>query len=188
MKRKIQRKSNIMVFKNKKDLLPKVVFLFLITTSLVTTFTLSKYQSTVAGTNSANAAGFIVEVSSLPESSKDMVLDCMNNYNPMPSVDYKIKVSNTNNKNKTSQVGCKYSIIVSLPEALPDGIELSISDAEKAEVSEDKKTYTFKSKNVFLPGIIGEYTNIITFSASEEVIGNHELNDISINVISEQID
>ncbi len=188
MKRKFQKKSKFIVVKDKKDLLAKVVFMFFITTSLVTTFTLSKYQSTVAGTNSANAAGFVVEVSSLPESSKDMVLDCMNNYNPMPSVDYKIKVSNTNDKNKTSQVGCKYSIIITLPEALPEGIDLSVSDAEKAEVSEDKKTYTFKSKNVFLPGISKEYTNIITFSASEEVIGNHELNDISINVISEQID
>ena len=188
MKRKIQRKSNIMVFKNKKDLLPKVVFLFFITTSLVTTFTLSKYQSTVAGTNGVNAAGFVVEVSSLPESTKNMVLDCMNNYNPMPVAEYKIKVSNTNDKNKTSQVGCKYSIIITLPEALPEGIDLSISGAEEAGVSEDKKVYTFKSENVFSPGISEEFTNIITFSASEDIIGYHELKDISINVISEQID
>lgn len=188
MKRKIQRKSNIMVFKNRKDLLPKVVFLFFITTSLVTTFTLSKYQSTVAGVNSASAAGFIVEVTSLPESSKDMVLDCMNNYNPMPIAEYKIKVSNTNDKNKTSQVGCKYSIIITLPEALPEGIELSVSDAEKAGVTENNKVYTFKSKNVFSPGVSEEYTNIITFYASENIIGHHELKGISINVISEQID
>lgn len=188
MKRKLQKKIKLIVVKDKKDFLAKVVFMFFITTSFVTTFTLSKYQSTVAGINSANAASFVVEVSSLDESSKDMVLDCMNDYNPMPIAEYKIKVSNTNDNNKVSQVGCEYSIVVTLPERLPEGVELSVSDAEETEISEDKKVYTFKSIKTFTPAVTAEYTNIITFSASEDIIGYHELENISISVISEQID
>lgn len=176
------------MLKNKKDLLPKLIFLFFITTSLVSTLSMAKFQSTVAGVNSANAAAFVVQVTSLPENSNEIVLDCKNNYNPMPIAEYKIKVSNKNKINKISQVGCKYSIIVTLPEMLPEGVEMTVSDTEDVVISENKLEYTFKSRNIFLPSVASEYINIIKFSANENVTGYHNLKNINIKVVSEQID
>ena len=172
--------------KNRRSLMPNLIFLCLITTSIATTSTMSRYKYSTAGNSGADVAVFVAKANSVEGNPETITLDCKNSTTNFPSAEYEVTVTNTNN-NKISEVGMKYSIVVTSPTTLPEWITITVSDAELGVSSDDNRVYTFKSNNTFLPGVSATYTSTITFSANNNLIGNHTLEDIKISVVTEQI-
>lgn len=152
------------MMENKKDLMPKLVFLFFITTSIVTTLTLSKYESAMAGSTSAKVAAFVVDA--VGNGGDTLEIDC-NQENP--SVSYDIIVSNKM-ESSISQVGIKYNVIVEFSEVLPTGMEISLStDDETITYSGGQTNYVFENVGQFTASIEENNTHTLTLTGNTSV-------------------
>lgn len=163
-----------------QNLIPKLVFSVLITTIIVTTFSLSMYESTMAGTSDIGVASFIID--STGSDVDNLTIDC-NNDNPTVSYDLIV----TNKKDSSiSQVSIKYDLVVEFSEGLPTGI--TISDGTTTLNSADgQTTYLFSNIGDFSAGVEESNTHTITLTGSNEVLNAYSGN-ISIYVDATQID
>lgn len=167
---------------NSQSFLPKFIFLCIITTSIVTTMSFSKYQSTIAGTsNTARVSRPILNVTLAENQEKSLQIDCNEDDT---SVNYSIVVSNKEN-NVISEVSLKYDISVTFQSEVPDGLTLKI---DNKDLSKNGNTYTIKNIGQFSPSTINENTHTLTFEADPDIVRNCNLEDITITVHAEQID
>lgn len=167
--------------KNKQSFIPKLIFLYIITTSIVTTLSFSKYQTTVLGTNTVRVSKPVLNVEFDENQKKSQTIDC-NIENTV--VNYNIIISNSNNNN-ISEVSLGYDVIITLPIEDVDGLSIEI-DGIKA--TKEKNRYTIKNVGEFTPGQKSEHKHILTFKADSEVIRSCNLNNAKITVYAEQID
>ena len=139
---------------SKQNNMPKLIFLCLITTIIVTTLTLSKYESTLAGNSNA-----IVAVPVMDLSTNTISL----NINPIDEEKiYTFSVANIKDKQQ-SEVSMKYTIQIQSLENLPLEFELyaetdtrreknllsgngKITDPIVMGLEEEKHTYNLKIK------------------------------------------
>lgn len=163
-----------------QQLIPKLVFSVLITTIIVTTFSFSKYESTMAGSTNVAVASFIIGGNG--QTIEKLSLDC-NNENP--SVSYDLIVTNKKD-NYISQVTTKYDIVVEFSGQLPLGI--TISDGTTTLMSEEgKTTYTFSDVGVLYVGAEQNNNHTITLTGSNEVLSAYT-GTVSFYVDAIQID
>lgn len=144
--------------------------------------TLAKMVSTAGGSGSAQVAAFIVEA----EGSKEELLtvDCNSN---TANAAYSLSVTNEKN-GKVSEVSIKYNVIVTLPEALPNGVTVKLGD-KVATVSADKKTYTFKDVGTLPAGIKATHNCTLLFTADTKLVEEEYLIEkIKVSVHTEQMD
>ncbi|MBR6689459.1 MAG: hypothetical protein IKL68_05535 [Clostridia bacterium] len=162
--------------------LPKLIFMCLITTSIVTTLSFSKYQTTVTG-KSTNARVSVPRLSvALAEKQEDsLVIDCNTN---IKSVNYSIIVSNKEKEN-ISEVSLEYDIIITLPVEVASGLTVKV---DGKETTRNKNKYTISKAGNFKPSTSRSQTHTLTFEANPDVIRNCELNNIKVTVYAEQID
>lgn len=167
---------------NSQSFLPKFIFLCIITTSIVTTMSFSKYQSTIAGTsNTATVSRPILNVTLAENQEESLKINCNTDET---SANYSIVVSNKEN-NVISEVSLKYDIILTLPSAAPEGLTIKIDDNDAIQ---NGNTYTIENAGQFSPSSSGENTHTFTFKADPDVIRDCSLEDITITVYAEQID
>lgn len=167
--------------KSRRSLMPKLIFLSIITTSIVTTLSFSKYQTTVSSINTARISKPIINVEFTENQKQSQIIDC-NTENT--TVNYNIIVRNNDSEN-TSEVSLKYDVIITLPIEVSEGLLVEV-DGKSA--TKDKNTYTVKSLGNFTPNEKIENTHTLTFKANSEVIRSCNLKDAKITVYAEQID
>lgn len=160
--------------------IPKLMYFVIITTIIVTTFSLSKYESAIAGSSDVTVASFVFNATG---SDKDSLsIDCNSD---APTISYDVIVSNQKD-NSISQVAIKYDIIVEFSEPLPTGI--TISDGTTILNSVDGQiTYIFSDVGNFNAGIEKNNTHTITLNGSNEVINAYD-GTMSFYVDATQID
>ena len=168
--------------RNKQSFMPKFIFLCIITTSIVTTFSLSKYQSTLTGsTGTSSIAIPILNVTLAENQEENLKIDCNTDET---SANYEIIVSNKKN-NLTSEVSLKYDLILTLLSTAPDGLTIKIDNQTPTK---NGNTYTISNIGQFNSSTQSENTHTLTFEADPDVIRNCNLENITVTVYAEQID
>ena len=160
--------------------IPKLMYFVIITTIIVTTFSLSKYESAMAGSSSVNVASFVVNATG---SDKDSLsIDCNSD---TPIISYDVIVSNKKD-NSISQVAIKYDIVVEFSQPLPTG--LTLTDGTTSIDSIDGETnYMFSDVGNFSAGVEKSNTHTITLIGSNEVLTEYD-GTMSFYVDATQID
>ena len=155
--------------------------------TLTVGITLAKMVSTAGGSDSAQVAAFIVEADGTK--GEKLYIDCNTE-----AVTASCNFSVTNAKDgHVSEVSMKYDVIITLPEALPETITLSVGDGNgtvsESKASTDRKTFTFANMGRFEVGQEDTRSYTLTFTAdADSVMQDYMFKDIIISVRAEQID
>lgn len=163
-----------------QNLIPKLIFSVLITTIIVSTFSLSRFQTAKAGASDVSVAYFIVSATGSEEDK--LTLDCNSNN---PIVSYDVVVTNKKD-NSISGVTIKYDVVVEFSEALPSGITISDGKTTLNSV-EGQNIYLFNDIGNFSAGLEKSNTHTITLAGSSETLSTYSGN-MSIYVDATQID
>lgn len=175
------RKEDWKMRKNKTSFMPKFILLCIVTTSIVTTFSFSKYYTTLTSSTNTSRVSIPVLNVEVTDSQESLTIDCNT---ASSSVNYEIIVSNKED-NIISEVSLKYYIEISFPTEVPSGLTVKI-DEEYAIQSGN--TFIIKNIGIFSPGKINENTHIVTFEADPDIVRSDVFEDITIVVYAEQID
>lgn len=150
--------------------------------TLTVGITLAKMVSTAGGSGSAQVAAFIVEAEEGTPS--ELLIDCNTN---IKTATYAFAVTNTKD-GKTAEVSVKYDLIVTLPEALPAGVTMTIN-GKKAVVSADGKTYTLQNAGTFEAGQAATHNCTLLFTAGTNLVEeDYMFEKIQVSVHAEQVD
>lgn len=145
--------------------------------------TLAKMVSTASGSDSAQVAAFIVEATG--EDTDTLEIDCGK---ADRTVSYTFAVTNTKD-GKTAEVAFSYNVIVTLPEALPDGITMTL-DGKTGTASSDNKTVTFADKGHFEAGSSQTNTHRLVFSVpdADSILQDYVFENTIVSIRAEQLD
>lgn len=163
-----------------QNLIPKLMYFVIITTIIVTTFSLSRFESAKAGSIDAKVALFVVNATGSDKDS--MSIDC-NSDNPTTS--YDIVVTNKKD-NAISEVAINYDIVVEFSNSLPSGISLTLSN-KTIETTDENKIYKFSDIGSFDANIEKSNNHTITIAGSNEVLTAYN-GTVSFYVEANQID
>ena len=171
--------------------LPLAVYLaFLLVAALAFTgASFASYKTEAASSDSARVARFVVTAIPETNQSESLTLDSSN-----PSAEYRFTVSN-NDGGKVNETATKYSIVVTLPAALPNGVTMTltcVTDTTATEITPDisnsNKTYTFSDDGMmFSAAVSSTDTYTLTFAAQSSAESD-TLEGIKIIVNAEQVD
>lgn len=167
--------------------LPLAVYLaFLLVAALAFTgASFASYKTEAASSDSARVARFVVAAMPETNQSENLTLDSSN-----PSAGYKFTVSN-NDGSKVNETATKYSIVVTLPAALPNGVTMTLTcgtDTTAIANTQSGDTYTFSDDNMLFSAADARsdiYT--LTFAAQSSAESD-TLEGIKITVNAEQVD
>lgn len=153
----------------------------------VTGFGFAMYRSVVSGeANVPRVAAWVVNADAVTlGEDNSLAIDC-NTDTHIASYEFWVE----NNKDGvTAEVDVKYSIVVELSEALPNGLTMQLDGLAGTE-SLDGLSYTFVNDAwVFGAGETSSDTHELTFTADADVIENSfSISQISVTVKTEQID
>lgn len=172
--------------KKRKLRLPLSAYLsyLLITTVLLTGVSTSKFASTHSISDNARIA--VVELAGDKVDGQSTALDVGESIvDPNALVtSYSFYVTN-----QSSEVALEYSIVVTLPKALPAGLTMTMTpDGEAAEeaASVQNNTYLF-SGSTFQAGVTEQHTYTLTFTVTGDIAQEDTLTDIKIAATAEQI-
>ncbi len=162
-----------------ENLIPKLLYLAIITAIVAATTSLSKFESATVGTSEAEVAAFIIDVSG--ENEKSVI-----NLNEENTTDsYSIEVTNQKDQ-KVSGVSIEYDIELEFDPALPSGMIISVGTTT-LDTEEGKEIYIFEESGTFAAGNEASNTHTITITGDigelEEYCG-----EMSIYVDAAQID
>lgn len=167
--------------------LPLAVYLaFLLVAALAFTgASFASYKTVATGSDSARVARFVVTAIPETNQSENLTLDSSN-----PSAEYRFTVSN-NDGGKVNETATKYSIVVTLPAALPNGVTMTLTngtnDPVSVTLSADSKTFTFTNVGTFSAGTPQTHNLTLTFTADTNTASDSWSN-IKITVNAEQVD
>ena len=148
--------------------------------TLAVGITLAKMVSTAGGSNYAQVAAFIVEAEATD--GETLIIDCIGT-KPY-TADYSFTVTNTK-AGKTAEVSMQYDVIVTLPEALPEGITMELDNGSIPPII-NGNIYTYSHAGTFSVGNLETHTHTLMFSTdSNEDI---RLRKFIVSVHAEQID
>lgn len=167
--------------------LPLAVYLaFLLVAALAFTgASFASYKTVATGSDSAMVARFVVTAIPETNQSENLTLDSSN-----PSAEYRFTVSN-NYGGKVNETATKYSIVVTLPAALPNGVTMTLTcgtDTTAIANTQSGNTYTFSDDNMLFSAADARsdiYT--LTFAAQSSAESD-TLEGIKITVNAEQVD
>ena len=167
--------------------LPLAVYLaFLLVAALAFTgASFASYKTEAASSDSARVARFVVTAIPETNQSENLTLDSSN-----PRAEYRFMVSN-NDGGKVNETATKYSIVVTLPAALPNGVTMKLTrgtDTTAIANTQSGNTYTFSDDNMLFSAADARsdiYT--LTFAAQSSAESD-TLEGIKITVNAEQVD
>lgn len=177
MKRRKQKSSNRGKFR-----LPLHVYLayLLVCTFLMTGVSFSRYVSRASAGDAARVASGGITVTGAAAGT-NLVLS-----NDQQSATYQFRVSNTTSGTQ-SEVAIRYDVVVTLDEALPDGVTVQLDRESRS--SNNGTQYTFSNVGTFPAGSSPAQEHTLTFSCNDLAPSKYDYTtNITITVRAEQID
>lgn len=167
------------MFNKLENLIPKLLYLAIITTIVIPTFSLSKFESAIAGSTDVSVASFVIDANGKNE---DLIIDCNAE---TPTTSYDVVVTNKKD-NKISGVAIKYDIVFEFNTPLPSGITIS-NGITTLTTNENQTIYTFSDVGTLLPGVEDIKIHTITFTGNNSILTDYN-DTLSIYVDAVQID
>lgn len=175
----------------KKISIEKLVFLCVITTSIVTVISLSKFETARDGSNDAKVAVYAVESYSEKSGIQDLKIDCTGEEEAASRASCSYVITNEVN-GEITEVTVAYKVKVEFEDELPQGISIDVKDKEGRETNVTKinNSYIFENDEwEFTPGIVQTNTIVITFKGQNiENATSTTVSNVQVSVIAEQID
>lgn len=151
-----------------------LLILVMMTTSIVSG-RYARYTSSATVSDSARVAKYDVSVKAI--TGDQIVLDP----NSSNTASYNFSVTSG------SEVTVEYDLLIELPQALQEGIVLSLAQGEgNIPLTKTDNTYTAENAGTFTPQG-GTHSYILTFTA-DLPIGADQLNNVAIRVNARQVD
>lgn len=151
-------------YKN-SELIMTILFFIIITTGLVTTYSISSFRSDVTNNSTARIAKFIVKTTE--NSNKDLAIDC-NSSNTMNAT-YSFTVTNQENS-IISDVAINYDVVVKFSEKLLDGTTLILTTENGNKTASGGQTeYVFENAGTFSATNGKSNSHTLTINATTDV-------------------
>ena len=176
---------------HKRRRLPAALYLcyLLVAVLAFTGASVAGYKTENSGGDSARVARFAVTAAPETDQRENLTLD-----SESPSAEYKFTVSNAD-ANGVNETATRYSVVVTLPDALPSGVTMKLTRGTgttateiTSVISNSSKTYTFSDGGMlFAAADPRPDTYTLTFTADSSAVSS-ELNGINITVNAEQVD
>ena len=117
-------------------------------------------------------------------SSDNLTIDCGQG---IKVAEYDFAVTNTKD-GKTAEMSFRYDVIVTLNEALPNGLSITV-DGKSGTVSSDEKTVTFTDVGRFAAGNSQKHEHILAFSVvnASFLSQDYAFANTSVSVRAEQV-
>ena len=117
-------------------------------------------------------------------SSDNLTIDCGQG---IKVAEYDFAVTNTKD-GKTAETSFRYDVIVTLNEALPNGLSITV-DGKSGTVSSDEKTVTFTDVGRFAAGNSQKHEHILAFSVvnASFLSQDYAFANTSVSVRAEQV-
>lgn len=173
-------------YKKRRRRLPVHVYLVYLCmiTLLLTGVSFSRYIFVATGKDSADTAVFAVSAEPDSGQSSDITIE---SEDADLSQSFSFKVMNSGD-GRASEVAIRYDVIVTLPQALPSGVEMTLEGYGSLPL-EDGNTYIYSDAGQFAAGKSEEHTHKLNFTVNpDEVTDSAKLQNITITVHAEQID
>ena len=142
----------------------------------------AKNLSSSTGGDNAQVSALIIDLR--VSSSDNLAIDCGQE---IMTAEYHFTVTNTKD-GKTAETSFKYDVIVTLPEALPEGISVTV-DGKIGTASSDRKTVTIKDVGRFAAGNSQTHNHSLVFYVVDVGLLSRDyvFANISISVRAEQV-
>ena len=142
----------------------------------------AKNLSSSTGDDNAQVSALIIDLR--VSSSDNLTIDCGQG---IMTAEYNFTVTNTKD-GKTAETSFKYDVIVTFPEALPEGISVTV-DGKIGTASSDRKTVTIKDVGRFAAGNSQTHNHALVFSVVNEafLLRDYVFANISVSVRAEQV-
>ncbi len=142
----------------------------------------AKNLSSSTGDDNAQVSALIIDLR--VSSSDNLTIDCGQE---IMTAEYNFTVTNTKD-GKTAETSFKYDVIVTLPEALPEGISITV-DGKIGTASSDRKKVTIKDVGRFAAGNSQTHNHALVFSVVNEafLLRDYVFANISVSVRAEQV-
>lgn len=162
--------------------LPLHVYLayLLVCTFLLTGVSFSRYISSANGSDSARVAAGGITVNYSDNTNIELVQPTDPD-NQTETAEFSFTVSNS-----ASEVAIRYDLVLTLDQALPDGVTMALDGRPCSGNSNN--TYTFSKAGEFEAGETQTKTHTLTFSGDYLTIQEQSTRTITIAVCAEQID
>lgn len=135
-----------------------------------------------SGGDNAQVSVLIIDLKG--SSSDNLTIDCGQG---IKVAEYDFAVTNTKD-GKTAETSFKYDVIVTLNEALPNGLSITV-DGKSGTVSSDEKKVTFTDVGRFAAGNSQKHEHILAFSVvnASFLSQDYAFANTSVSVRAEQI-
>lgn len=135
-----------------------------------------------SGGDNAQVSVLIIDLKG--SSSDNLTIDCGQG---IKVAEYDFAVTNTKD-GKTAETSFRYDVIVTLNEALPNGLSITV-DGKSGTVSSDEKTVTFTDVGRFAAGNSQKHEHILAFSVVDAsfLSQDYAFANTSVSVRAEQV-
>ena len=159
-----------------------LVILFAALLATVSGVSFAKNLSSSTGGDNAQVSALIMDLR--VSSSDHLTIDCGLE---ITTAEYSFTVSNTKD-GKTAETSFKYDVIVTLPEALPEGISITV-DGTSGTASSDGKTVTFTEVGRFAAGNSQTHNHSLAFYVVDVGLLSRDyvFANINVSVRAEQV-
>lgn len=158
--------------------------LVIIFATLLAAVGVSFAKNLLSSSSGDNAQVSVLIIELKGSSSDNLTIDCEQG---ITVAEYGFAVTNTKD-GKTAEISFRYDVIVTLNEALPKGLSITV-DGKSGTVSSNEKTVTFTDVGRFAAGSSQQHEHILTFSVVDKgfLSRDYVFANTSVSVRAEQI-
>lgn len=159
-----------------------LVIFFVVLLASASGVSFAKNLSSSTGGDNAQVSALLVDLR--VNSSDHLTIDCGQE---IMTAEYNFTVTNTKD-GKTAETSFKYDVIVTLPEALPEGISVAV-DGKIGTASSDRKKVTIKDVGRFAAGNSQTHNHRLVFSVVDVGLLSRDyvFANTSVSVRAEQL-
>lgn len=159
-----------------------LVIFFVVLLASASGVSFAKNLSSSTGGDNAQVSALLVDLR--VNSSDHLTIDCGQE---IMTAEYTFTVTNTKD-GKTAETSFKYDVIVTLPEALPEGISVTV-DGRIGTASSDRKMVTIKDVGRFAAGNSQTHNHSLVFSVVDVGLLSRDyiFANTSVSVRAEQL-
>ena len=142
----------------------------------------AKNLSSSSGGDNAQVSVLIIDLKG--SSSDNLTIDCGQG---ITTAAYNFTVANTKD-GKTAEISFRYDVIVTLPEALPEGVSVTV-DGTAGTASSDRKKITITDVGRFAAGTSQTHDHTLVFSVVDKglLLKDYVFANTSVSVRAEQV-
>ena len=142
----------------------------------------AKNLSSSSGGDNAQVSVLIIDLKG--SSSDNLTIDCGQG---ITTAAYNFTVANTKD-GKTAEISFRYDVIVTLPEALPEGVSVTV-DGTAGTASSDRKKITITEVGRFAAGTSQTHDHTLVFSVVDKglLLKDYVFANTSVSVRAEQV-